>query len=301
MLTFSKIHSISMEFPIQLALSHENWFSTFLTIHQKGKNIYFNYGNPKEDPLFSDSFYSYKYIDIDDNESSMISFHGISHRIIIFENKYAVSNIWLYLQKFVDFISVPDKKQRFSINEKDCSLPEKNYLTESAQNSNLLKKNIDLDLEDPLTWNFDPTVNFDFARSSSVTFISLPFTEVNIDNIDEYFDKETKIIKTNRLFSTINIDNKGYANIFWDSLIGKIDEIFFNEYQKLRNQWVLTSENQWNNDSSIRKFVSTLEAKLDSLEIQAHILRQVMFDSLMSCVFFYSSFLMELLFQHSNT
>ena len=257
-----KFKSVKMDFKVKLGLGNNNWFDTNLRICQKSNEIYLEFGEPNSDPIISDRFFSFNQIEVGKDDSPEITLGGTMTRVIRFQDRKDVSNVWLFLKRFIYF---PDNLKKSQPNEKLPFSPkvsaESNQDVFNKNNSLtpiILKRNKDFEKNNPIPIiEGDCTINF--ADISSISFLSSTQTEVT---------------------------QKSLAQLFETKLIDRDSQYYISDFKKVHQQWKNLLVDQWRNNFKLRKFVADLETAIENSNVQSETMRLVFHDSLVSRMFF---------------
>ncbi|KAH0795983.1 hypothetical protein GPJ56_000051 [Histomonas meleagridis] len=286
-----------MNFKVQLGLGNNNWFDTTLRVCQKESEIYLEFGEPDSDPIISDRFYSFNQIEVSE---SRIILCGSTTRTIRFQNGRDLSNVWLFLQKFISFPTVRGPNEMFSISPKANTENNQESENRIPLSPLILKRNKEFERNCTIP-EIETEAKIDFANSSSISFLSSIQTEVTRTRLKSILTEEAKTLNPSYLFSTLKFTKKSYAQLFETKLITGDFQILLADFKKLHSQWKNLLEDQWKNNSKLRKYVADLENAIESSNIQSETMRLVLHDSLVSLYFLRSKFtLTPLLFQLST-
>ena len=269
---------------MKLALGPGNWFPTTLTVRQKGTEIYLDFGGKHSEPLFSDRFFSFTHVDFSSNDEPILTLSGPTVRSIRFENKTTISNVWIFLQKFIDFTATPGtEQQRFEMHRKpgERLKPTRSPAVSTSTNRRNTKLEKSLPVSAPLT----APKPFEFLTQSSLRFLELPVCLAEPKDFQQFF--VDGFLKTSALLPTLSCTDLGYAELFRMKLLPAKDqwEKAVSDYGKLRKQWKLLTVEQWRNASNLRQFVADLEFALDGCDALGETMKVLVFDTLMSCTF----------------
>lgn len=275
-----------MEFPVKLNIGQDQWFPTTLKVRQTAQDVFLDFGETNSEPILSDRFSSFSEIDIFESEPPKLVLSGAAHREILFQDSIAVSNIWFYLQKLFKFTSVPGPG--LSSRKQTISKLSNQYETKIPPPSPLYKKRSYAKI-DPLVNIFPEETSFQFTSSSSISFISLRLTKVEKNEILKILD-DGNHIKPGVLLSSLEIGNSGYSEIYRRCLIPSNVQEAAEKYKHFRTRWTLLTTDQWKLDKMLRRYITELEFSIESSEIKSEILRKILADALISCMYFFFFF-----------
>lgn len=273
-----------MEFNVKLALGPSNWFPTTLTVRQQGAEIFLDFGGRGSDPLFSDRFFSFTHVDFPLDNETIITLSGPSTRSIRFENQTTISNVWVFLQKFVDFTACPESgNRRFEMHKKrrDYVKPTRSMSVTTSTN----RRNQKLEQNSPLKNQIVGGDPFEFVSQSSLKFLELPLISTTTEEINQISSDDSPL--TPSLLPGLSLTEPGYAELFRARLAPKDDSwpTLVSNYEKLRKQWKLLTVDQWKNASKLRQFVADTEFALDGCHGLGETMKLLVFDVLMSRMF----------------
>lgn len=272
-----------MDFEVQLSLGNDNWYSTHLTVRQKFKEIYFDYGPSDASPIMTDRFFSFQQIQIGSlTDPLIIKFYGSIKRTIRFLSGKDLSNIWLYLQRFITMPNIETPNEMFSFMPKNNGVEEPKK--EHVMSPSYAKKLKEFEKNDPVPVIPKISMKIDFANPASIQFLDkIPSLVTPLQLKSILVDKK---LSSTYLLSTLDFSKAAMAQVYSMALIpDNFDEEKI-KYIKITKQWKNMSKEQWKNNSLFRKFVLSLELNLDSCDIKSDTLKMLIYESLISCMFF---------------
>lgn len=271
-----------MDFEVQLCLGNDNWYPIHLTVRQKLGEIYFDFGSAASPPIITDRFFSFRQIQIGNSADPLvIKFFGSVTRAIRFSSDRDLSNIWLYLQRFISIPNIEQPNEMFSFKPKKA---ESSNDTDPPTASPLFAKKLkEFEKNDRIPEIPSISAKVDFASSSSIQFLDKTQSLVTPEHLVSVLNG--KKLANSYLISTLEFSHAAIAKVFSMSLLPDDFEESKLKYTRITKQWKNMSRDQWCNNTSFRRYVLTLESNLDTCHVKSDTLRMLIYESMISCMF----------------
>ena len=264
-----------MELPILFYYNDKQYIKTKFIIKQKKDELGLEFGNP---PFLSDNLTSFHELEFFESNYLWILLKGRCNRYFSFEDESSFAAFSLLLQKKFELCLIQ------SANNNKFLLKKKHHNSSSVVSLNSAKRSLIFN-RDPIKKRFKQNREFLFDEFLPKEMIFYEAIKIRKDNLNDAYDKERKCFLKDVMFSKLVFNNEAIGKLFFIKFMDDFENEL-NDYKNVKKQWELITEEQWLNNSLLRRYVEKLESYIEHTDFNLASIKKILFNVMVTCMYF---------------